>query len=241
VAGSAAQPTPAHRSGVERCDAQRARVRRLAAQQRIHAGGLTSAWTENCDGKPGGAAVAIRNSRRKFLNLATIHENGARQDLRFRADSPRPFRLRVYSTPQQRARPRRYDTSRPQAAISQFDGDGACQIFDGDGACQITVFSFEAAAPQRQASRRSSTGPYKFLQCPLCQTQRRPVQRQRPDTQRGRLQPRGGGGLLSALAGGIGGRRGCATAVLSGATNVARHAFSSALRLRIHPTSGQLE
>ena len=185
-----------------------------------------AAWTENCDGKSGGAAVANKKFPSQISHFGNNSWERRTTGSRFRAAG------RVYPTPQQRAGPRRYETSRPQAAISQFNGNVARQI---------TVFSFEAAAPHRQACRRSSTGPYKFRQCPFCQTQRRPVQRQRPDTQRGRLQPRGGGGLLSGLAGGIGGRRGCATAVLSGATKVARHAFSSALRLRIHPTSGQLE
>jgi hypothetical protein len=77
------------------------------------------------------------------------------------------------------------------------------------------------------------SGPYRGLQRPLRQTQRRPFQFQRPDTQRGRVQPRGGGGRLSALGGGLGGRLPCAMAVLNGATKIARHAISTALRLRI--------
>jgi hypothetical protein len=87
---------------------------------------------------------------------------------------------------------------------------------------------------------RVLTGLYR-LQCPPCQIQRRPFQRHRPDTQRGRLQPRGGGGRLSNLGGGIGDRNGCASAAPNGATNVARHAISIALRLRIHVTSRRLE
>lgn len=39
------------------------------------------------------------------------------------------------------------------------------------------------------------------IQCPLTQTQRKPFQRQRPDTQRGAAQPRGGGGPRSTLGG----------------------------------------
>jgi len=121
-----------------------------------------------------------------------------------------------------------------QAAISQFNGYG-------DRQTSLKRSYHSKQQHDIRARPRSWTGPYRPVQRPLCQTQRRPFQRQRPGVQRGCLQPRGGGGRLSTLGGGIGAPRGCATAVLNGATKGASHAISSALRLRIHPTSGQLE
>lgn len=81
--------------------------------------------------------------------------------------------------------------------------------------------------------RRPGGGRHR--QCPPCQTQREPFQRQLPRTQRaGVRQPRGSGGCLSLFSGGIGGR-GCVKAVRNGSTEIARHAISTALRLRISP------
>lgn len=75
------------------------------------------------------------------------------------------------------------------------------------------------AGPQPSWSRRCYAIPkaaYR-IQCPLTQTQRKPFQRQRPDTQRGAAQPRGGGGPRSTLGGRIGGRwRGVVVACLRG-------------------------